>query len=386
MPPASPFLEARFKAFSLSLRAEREAAALIVEPLLKNTPRSDWCRLTERPELHNFGVIERIGKLFTDALGRDPQYALALAELAASLAEAIPDTAYPLPIPAQIRAYALKDLGKVLSALCRHSESVEALEKAAFLISEYFTLTYDVAIVRFNLAVSYQEVERYSEAFKLLTECKEVFRLYKNTHLLVICGIAEGVLRQRLRRYREARETYLLLLASNPGMEKESLAALHQAIGFCSIELSDFDDAEANLRHAILLNEELGQPIEVLKSQAGIGRLLIRKGLIDAGISHFRPVRRGFLKASIPEEAGLSALEIIEGMLRQGKAAQAETLARMVIAEFTSAGLNTRAITALGYLTEAIATKQATTKLVTDVREYILSLRTTPEREFHPTA
>ena len=41
-------------------------------------------------------------------------------------------------------------------------------------------------------------------------------------------------------------------------------------------------------------------------------------------------------------------------------------------------------MTALGYLSEAIATRQASAKMAAEVREYVLSLRTTPERELPP--
>jgi hypothetical protein len=54
----------------------------------------------------------------------------------------------------------------------------------------------------------------------------------------------------------------------------------------------------------------------------------------------------------------------------------------MVIAEFSRARLNKRAITALGYLSRAIAAKKASVPLVRNVRDYILALRTNPEREF----
>ena len=63
--------------------------------------------------------------------------------------------------------------------------------------------------------------------------------------------IAEGVLLHRLRKFREAREAYLLLLASNrDSIDQESLACLHHAIGHCSVDLGDFDVADANLRRA----------------------------------------------------------------------------------------------------------------------------------------
>ncbi|HEY0366074.1 MAG TPA: hypothetical protein VGC73_06355, partial [Pyrinomonadaceae bacterium] len=62
----------------------------------------------------------------------------------------------------------------------------------------------------------------------------------------------------------------------------------------------------------------------------------------------------------------------------------AQNLAREIIAEFTRAGLSKRAITAVGYLQEAIASSEVSNSLVAEIREYIVSLRTHPERDFRP--
>jgi hypothetical protein len=63
--------------------------------------------------------------------------------------------------------------------------------------------------------MSLQEVERYDESRSLLVESKQVFRDHEDIRNAILCGLAEGVLLQRLRRFREARETDLLLLASS---------------------------------------------------------------------------------------------------------------------------------------------------------------------------
>jgi tetratricopeptide (TPR) repeat protein len=216
----------------------------------------------------------------------------------------------------------------------------------------------------------------------LLRECRDVFREHHDARRFLLCGLAEGVLLQRVQKFREAREAYLLLLAAAPDMKREDSAALQKVIGLCSIEIGDFAVSEASISRAIALYRELGQPVEVLKAETALGRLYIRRGDIERGIVHLRPVRRAFLQHAMAEEAGICALEIIEGMLAQGKAPEAERLARLVIREFTWARLSTRAITALGYLSEAIAARQATRTLVGDIRDYIVSLRLSPEREF----
>ena len=82
------------------------------------------------------------------------------------------------------------------------------------------------------------------------------------------------------------------------------------------------------------------------------------------------------------EEAGLCGLQIIGAFLDSGQPENAEALARTILNEFLAASLSARAVTALGYLSEAIATREATSSLAADIREYVLSLRRVPEREF----
>ncbi len=365
------------------LQRERADAPGIVDPLLQKTPRGDWSALVERPELQTCGALERLGKLFAEWLTQDTVHAKAIAELAVAISEALPEGSYPAIILGQLRAHAWKDLGKALRYLGRNHEAIEVFATAEkHLEVGRGGLAHDLAIVRFNLAASLQELERFGESRTLLVESKQIFRDHGDARNSLLCGLGEGLLLQRLKRFREAREVYLLLLASTREIEKESLASIHQAIGLCSIELGDFVDSEENLTYAVQLFQELKQPIYMVLGELGRGRLFIRRGEAAKGISHLRLVRLDFLRQSMHEEAGICGLEMVEGHLLLERADQAEILARTIISEFTMAGLNTRAITALGYLTEAIAAKEAKPAHVSHVREYIVSLRTSPERDF----
>lgn len=366
------------------LKQERVLAAESVEPLLRRTPEDQWPSLAENPILHTCGALERLGDIFSYTLTKQPLQAKAIAELALAVAEGMEMT-YPAIILAQIKAHAWKDYGKALRFIGKNPEAIEAFHAAEERLRMHAVMAYDLAIVHFNLAMSLQEVEQFDESLRLLVESREVFLGHGDTRNAILCGLAEGVLLQRMMKYREARETYLLLLASTRNIDTESLAAIHHAIGFCSIELQDFAHADANLRHAITLYRQIGQPMVILKVELGRGRLFIRKGEARNGITHLRPVRREFLKNGMHEEAGICGLEIVEGFLMLGRASEAETLARKIAREFTLAQLNGRAITALACLTEAISARNAVPSLVSQVREYILSLQSKPEREFRPT-
>ncbi|HEX6085090.1 MAG TPA: hypothetical protein VF266_11230 [Thermoanaerobaculia bacterium] len=379
----SPRHIAEFAATARRLQQEREAAANVVDRLLRDTPRGRWSELAQREELQSCGALERLGTVVNQTIGRDPRQALTAAQLAVSIARALPADSYPPVVLAQLCAHAYKDLAKAMLYLGRFDEALAALDEAERRAAPHGALVHDLAIVQLVRAASLQEVSRYDEAFAVLASAKAIFRNHSDAKRVFICGIAEGVLLHRLRRYREAREAYLLLLtAPADPADRESIAALHLAIGLCSVELSDFDVAEAHLSRALEMFHSLGQPLQAAKAELGRGRMFVRRGDPDRGIAHLHPIRADFLRNSLVEEAGLCGLEIVEAHLIRGSAAEAESLARQIVSEFVAASLNQRAITALGFLTEAIAARSVSRELVIDVREYILSLRTSPEREF----
>lgn len=365
------------------LQDERAAAANVVERLLLDTPRDEWPALAERAELRTSGALEWLGNFVAQVLGRDPQHALAVAELAVSIAEAIPENAYPAPILAQLQAHAWKDLGQALLYLGRFPDALAALDDADRRIAPFGSLAHDAGIVGTVRAETLQQTDRFDEALRVLAECKRIFRDHADTRRLLRAGIAEGVLLHRLRRFREAREAYLLLLASmREAMDTDSAACLHNVIGHCSVDLGDFDAAETYLTRAVVLFSDLGQPLQAAKAELGRGRIFIRTGRVDRGIAHLRAIRAQFLLGGLIEEAGLCGLEIVDGLLLRDDAREAVALSRRIIAEFTAASLSKRAIHALGYLQEAIATRRASSTTVANVRDYIISLRTSPEREF----
>ena len=362
------------------LADERTLAETLTDNLLQTTER--WPDLVEHPSLRTIGALVHLGKVFAETLPRNPQRAYALAQLGVSLSENLPADTYPPPALAQAKAYAWRDLGTALRILGRHQDSIDALLAAEAALTPFLALLHDIALMRFSLAITYQEVDRFAESRQLLIESKEVFRAHADTHRYTLCVFAEGVLLQRLQNYREARELYLLLLASPEPIPDDTLAAIHRTVGLCSIELSDFHEAEVHLVRSIQLNDKLDQRIEALKGQAALGRLYIRRGNAALAVNHLRPVRREFLRDGLTEEAGICGLEIVQGLLILTDSAQAETLARTIFLEFSTAGLSKRAIEALAHLTEAITARKASATLVTHVRDYIVSLRTDPERDF----
>jgi tetratricopeptide (TPR) repeat protein len=371
---------AEFAATARKLQEERAAAEVVVSRVLKERPAAEW---TAAPELRNVGAVERLGKEVEARLDREPREALAIAEAATQIAEALRADAYPAVTLAQTRAHAWKDRGQALCYLARHQEALAALETADALLEAFGTLAHDLAIVRFVKSATLQEVNRFEESLQLLGECRLVFRAHGDSRRQLLCGIAEGVLLQRMKRFRDSHETLVALLEIADELhEREYAASIHHNIGCGCIELGEFQNAERHLTAAIEIFRELSQPVRVALTEFARGRLLTRRGELCGGIAHLHRTRADLLGRGIVEEAGIAGLEIVEALLAAGRPTEAESLARDIIREFSAGQLNTRAITALGYLQEAIAARKATATTVDHVRQYIRALRKEPERLF----
>jgi len=375
----NPFRVKLFHETIRRLKEEREEAARSARELFFRTPVSDWSSLQHHPTFRTCGALQYLESFFAEQFYRDARKAHAVAQLAVAIAGSLPEGDDPPLVLAQNRAHAWKDLGKSYRNLGRIADSLAALTRAEKYLEGFGACAHDHAVIRLNLAITLQEADRYQESLGILEECRQVFDDHADIDNASHCIFWQGVLFQRMKRYREARNIFRALLETPA--KPQTVAAIHNALGFAAIELGEYDEAEIHLDKAQTLYRDLNLSLDVLRVEMGVGRLLVRRGNTTQALTLLTRIRRDFMQQQLIEEAGLCALEIVDAFLRSNEPDDAEAMARTVLHEFSDAGLNKRAISALGYLTEAIAARQATTKVVATVAEYIVSLRTNPERE-----
>jgi tetratricopeptide (TPR) repeat protein len=374
-----PARMAEFAETARRLQHERAASEDIVTSALRDTPRAAWPRLRERSDLHTSGALERLGQEIDKRLDTDPREALAIAELAATIADALAADSYPAIMLAQLRAHAWRDRGQALSYLGRYDDALRALDRSEEQFQKFGTLGHDRAMVRFCRATLLQHVRRFDEARSILDECRQVFQSYGDTKSYVKCTLATGNLLVRAGDYRAAREILEgLALGSNPDYD----AIVHLALGWCAIHLADPLNALQRFIEAERLFHMLGRAHPTVRAAYGVGSALLHLGRLDEAIMQLHSVRVRFLADQLIEEAGLSGLEIVEAQLLLNRVAEAKPLAARLVQEFSDAGLNRRAVAALAYLNEAIAASSATPDIVRSVHSYIFALRNDPTREF----
>ncbi|MFL6247312.1 MAG: tetratricopeptide repeat protein [Thermoanaerobaculia bacterium] len=373
-----PARVAEFGETARRLQRERIASADIVTNALRDTPRTQWPQLCERKDLQTSGALERLGQEIEKRLDTDPREALAIAELATTIADALEPQSYHAITLVQLRAHAWKDRGQALSYLGRYDEALRALDHAEEQLEAFGTLAHDRAVVRFCRAILLQHVRKFDEAHATLDECRSVFNAHGDTQLYVKCTLATGNLLVRKGDYRTARE----MLAPLVDFSSAIAPIARMGLGWCAIHLGDAAEAIEHFNEAARGYERNGREIEAVRATYGAGSAMLRLQRFDDAITVLRFTRETFLARGLVEEGGLSGLEIVEAQLVLGLTTSARALAASLVHEFTAANLNRRAVAALAYLNDAIAASSATPEVVRDVHAYICALRIDPTRDF----
>jgi tetratricopeptide (TPR) repeat protein len=320
-------------------------------------------------------------------MDRAPLEALRLAEHVKEIVEAFPPDRYPPRDRVQWQVRAWRDHAVALQALARYREALDELQRAEELLSPFDGMGYMRGLVRFARAVTLQEAGRYDEAAETLAESRQLLDAHGDSRARLGVRIAEGGLLYRTGKLDAARASWEAALpAAEAAGDAHAVASLHNNLAYVLIDLGEWDAAEAHTAVAIRRFIQLGAPVQTLRSELARGRILLKQGAAEKGIAHLRRVRAQFLEHGLVEEGGLCGLEIVAADLERGSAREAEALAREIICQFTAAELNRRAITAVDYLSDAIAARKALPATADHVRRFIQTLRRNPKARFRATA
>jgi tetratricopeptide (TPR) repeat protein len=185
----------------------------------------------------------------------------------------------------------------------------------------------------------------------------------------------------------DAALTRLLALSAEcwTDLDDENRFALAANLGFCYRELGRFEDAITYYDRACAC---LGSKsnTEATRIRWNVATLLIRCGRLSDAADELMRVRGEFDRLEMRSESTLVGLEIAELLLIENRVASAESLCRELCSRIESAGLSStsRAMTALGFLQEALSLRKATPTLVRHVRNFVERLPEEPSLLFAP--
>jgi tetratricopeptide (TPR) repeat protein len=364
------------------LTAERAAARDIVASLrASDTDVWDW----EIPEhWRTAGFVQELTSTASDTLESNPRESLACAQLGLAIATSIPTGTYPSPVQAQIEGAAWKEIGTAHRYLSEYDAAFRAYDAAQRAYRTVDSLQHDDAVIDFARAIVLSDVGRYDEALELLASVEPMLRGFEDRGRIVKVRLLVGTIYFQQQRLEDAREVYRRTLTEIPFDDLHTRAMLYSNLGQVTAEIGDVSNAVLLLNDARQLLAALEMEAEVARTEWALGRILLQTGEHAKAAAMFEKVRKIFLSKTMVEEAGLAGLDIADARIASGRQSDARSVIENVVAEFTSANLNQRAITALAYLRDVLPTASKPERAVRHVRQYLEDLRSEPARLFLP--
>jgi tetratricopeptide (TPR) repeat protein len=361
--------------------AERTVARPIVQEL-RTSAALVWER--ELPQSwRTAGFAQELISVAIETLENDPRQSLVFAQLALTVTTSIPAGTYPAPLQAQLEGSAWKEIGTAHRYRSEYDAALRAYNAAQSCFCRESALAHDLAITDFARAIVLTDMGRQTDARRVLDDAVPVLRSFGDQRRVVQAVMLTGIIEQRQGRFEEARAAYESALREVAAADLQTRATLYLNLGQAQAELGETNEAMLNLHHARTLFVELKMSGEVTRTEWALACALLRTGAFDRAIPILEGTRVDFLARSMPEEAGLAGLDLVEALIATEKPAEARKITENVLAEFRAANLNERAITALAYLRDLPEAWQSD-RAVRHVRTYIEQLRLEPARVFLP--
>ncbi|HEY0158208.1 MAG TPA: hypothetical protein VGF28_13070 [Thermoanaerobaculia bacterium] len=382
---ASPAMESSLRARAAEIAREDAEAELLLGGL---TPAAAaWTRRFRNRRNHTGGVVRWLTRRAHAICESRPLDALTYADQAAYVAESLRDDRYVAGAVFELRGTAWKERANALRLLGRFDAAHEALDRAAEAYSRLRHSGRGHAAVDFIRAAVLFEQQRQDEAALLAERAERAF-----AHLGLDDDRMRAIFLRANIRYEQgqlfaATAAFHEVLAWGEALKSAywtGVGAL--GLGNCYIDRGEVGEASFHFRRALVLFTELHMESVCIKSQWGMGRVLLALGSHTDALLRLHEVAAGFERLGMVTDAALVGLDIADGLLTSGRTREIIPLASHVFDVFRQAGMLTGALAAVAYLKEAAAAGTLTPKGVDSVRRFLRRAERQPDLLFAPPA
>jgi tetratricopeptide (TPR) repeat protein len=364
---------------------EDRDAEIVLQPYLENPIRAAWDALTTKRRYRTGGVVRKLNAAAHANYRSKPRVALTFADAAISIAELLPDDAYPARALYQLRGTAWKERANALMILGEFPQAHESLDRAqrAYVNTPHSGLGLSiVALVR--AGVLYEQ-GRLGEAMEVADQAERGFMhagdekrrmdaAFQRASIIFDGGDPNRALPifQRVIEYGENTHSALWIALG-------SYAAAN-----CEVDRQNLGNASMLFHRALRTFREHGPERERMLTEWGIARVALQSGKLPEAIRRLRDLAAEFERAGMVTNAGLIGLDISDALLALNRPAEIVHLAQHLFSVFTRAGMLTGALAALAYLKEAAATKRLTKQDLAVIRTFLRRAERQPSLQFVP--
>ncbi|HEX7139743.1 MAG TPA: tetratricopeptide repeat protein [Vicinamibacterales bacterium] len=358
-------------AFHRNAIAEEQQAREICDAVL--TGPSQWWGNALRgvEESRTAGMVTILIQRSYAALDHSPPDALALTELAVTIAGQLPPDRYPYDQLMKLRGDAMREQAFVLSYMGRLMEAARIADMAGVILVQAPIPLIELArldLVRSNIA---RNMGKYDKAIAYAREAGETYRDFGNQRSWLMAIEYEAAAYYSAQNYKRALELWHSAGEHVEVLPQEQQAARLHNIGICASALGDFDEAARSFAAAGEVFERLGLVVNRVKCRHSLGLAMHEAGRHSDAVGVLEKAQEELDALGMESDAALAALTRVEALFAAGRPDEVPAICRMLIERFTRAGNNCAAMTALAYLRETVATGHATPASVRMVRDFI---------------
>jgi len=361
---------------------DRNAAALLERPF-QNASTFVFADVGAKPRYRTAGVVRALCRKADAVCEEDPLFAVALADHAVVIAEALTAAFYPPEALHQLIGAAWKERADACRFLGRFPEALAALDHAERAFRRLVAGGHELARVNYSRATVLLFSDRLDEAMPIVTGLAETFALYGDEERYLNAKLLEGLLSYRRKDLARAANVWSALRdrALESGMAPLA-ARLAMNVGCMYLERGDSAEASRWFHDSFVEFRSLGMHTEVIRVQWQQARVVAAAGKPGLGIEKLRTAGQAFAARGMALDAALVELDVVEALILVGRNSEAQRLSRRLFRTFRSAGLATGALTALAYLKEVATARPPAVLEVTYVREVLERARDVPSLVF----
>lgn len=381
IPPAPRQFIVNVAAFAERARLEDERATVLCDEILSGPPAWWKQRFRKSEGAVTAGMVKQLLERVRNLVESSPANALQVTALAIEVANTLDVSEYPCDYVIKLRAQALRDHAYVLSFMGRYPEALDFVERSKRLFDQVPLPEYDLARLGLVKALILQNIDRTDEAAELAHEAGDTFLRFGDRARYVNARITEGSVVYCGGAIDRAMEIWKSL-ENDPALDDIGSVRIAHNIALCLSELRRPAEAVEYLVRCVAQFDMLQLETERTRSRAVLGRALFLADRPADAIPVLRQAWREFEQFDMIADAGLVALELAEALLVTNQTDEVPAVCRDIIAQFTRAGMASRAITALSFLREAVAIGQASTSIVRHVHAFLRQLPAEQPRLF----
>jgi len=355
------------------LRAELEALPL--EERLEAAGRE--------PRFQSWALVESLLEDSRESASVQPSDAVALAELAAHVADRLDEDRYSTAAVYDLRARAWGQLGSALRIQTRLWDAQKALDVARQNLERGSGDPAERCRLLVLQAALYGDLKRFDEAFALLDRVCTLAERCGEDHLRGSALIRKA----RLAAQRDEQELAVDLLREgvaliDPNQDPRLVLVAGHNLVHMLVDGGRYREALARLDETRALHLQLGGRLDHVRFRWLEAKVYQGLGWLKQAAELYEEVRSNFIEEQMAYDVALVSLELAAVYSQERKNSEVRRLAEEMMPIFQSQKAHQEAIAALLFFRDAARKETATVSLIHEVADYLRRSRANPDLRF----